>query len=97
MRVICIRVVNNKLDFILFYFQFLFSLLFILKLDKWCDIMLCMTQSCDTEKIIEGYRINNIIQYNNDMLVLQKVYRLQNKLVIVSIQTSLKYIRQTSF
>jgi len=33
-------------------------------------ITVTVTPSCDTKKIIEGSRIDNIIQYSNNMLVL---------------------------
>jgi len=38
-----------------------------------------VTQTCDTEKIIEYSRINNIIQHGNNMLVLWKAYIIKNR------------------
>ena len=40
-----------------------------------------------TKKIIEDFEINNIIQYNNSILALQKAYGLQSRLVVMCTQT----------
>jgi len=42
-----------------------------------------VTWSNNTEKIIKDFKIDNIIQYSNNMLALWKVYRLKNRLVVV--------------
>ena len=39
-----------------------------------------VTSLCNTKKIIEGSRIDNIIQYSNNILALQKVHVLQSRL-----------------
>ena len=70
-----IRIANNGLGLILFFFAFiLFYFYLFWDLNKRCDVTSHMTvtviQSCDTKKNIEGSRINNIIQHNNNILIL---------------------------
>ena len=64
------RIENNGLGFILFYFAFILFLvlvslllLFILDLDRMCDVTsyVTVTQSGDIKKNIEGFRIDDII------------------------------------
>ena len=45
-------------------------------------------QSHYTKKNIKDSETDNIIQYNNNMLVLWKVYVLENRLVAVCTQTT---------
>jgi len=72
-----VRIVNNELSFISFYFAFsffvplfyflvlvYFTFLFvILDLDKVCSVTqhVTVTQSCDTEKNVKGSGIDDII------------------------------------
>ena len=78
-----IKIINVRLG------PFLFSLLFYFILDLELGLqynvtitITTVTQSCDTEKVMEGSRTNNIMQHGNSILVLQVgqlqcVYRLQ--------------------
>ena len=62
------------LFFIFFYFLYLdlnskveYDTIYI---TKHGEGMICVIVTCDIEKIIEGSRIDNIIQYNNNILAL---------------------------
>jgi len=47
-----------------------------------------VTQSCNTEKVIKDFEIDNIIQYSSNMLALWKVYKYKGRSVVVCIQTT---------
>ena len=42
----------------------------IIYVTKHGEGMICVTVTCDIEKVIEGSRIDNIIQHSNSMLAL---------------------------
>ena len=41
-----------------------------------------MSQSCDTENIVENPRTDDVIQHNNNMLVLWQAHVLHSRLVV---------------
>ena len=64
---IYVRVVNNRLDFILFLFFFVLSFEFLFSdLDE--------SVIYDIEKVVEGPETNNDIQHSNNILALWQVY-----------------------
>ena len=91
---ISIRVENSKLYFSLI---FIFIFIFQTQTQNQCNIIYIIKHNGGTcHRMVthvtvtyhrESSKTNNILQYTYSILVLQRAYRLQNRLVIVYIQT----------